>query len=134
MALHLRIARPVSDLARAVAMYVEGLGWQVLGSFEDHAGFDGVMLGVAGAGHHLEFTCCRDHPVAPTPTIEDLLVLYIPQFDEWAAACARMLAAGFEPVAAFNPYWDARGRSYRDPDGYRTVLCHGAWPREKPTG
>lgn len=60
---HLRIARPVTDLDRAVRMYVDGLGLQALGGFRDHEGFDGVMLGEPGAGHHLEFTVCRHHPV-----------------------------------------------------------------------
>jgi len=38
-----------------------------------------------------------------------------------------MLAAGFAPVASFNPYWDDRGRSFEDPDGYRVVLQRAAW-------
>ena len=124
----LRIARPVGDLARAVAMYRAGLGWHVLGSFVDHAGFDGVMLGLAGAPYHLEFTRCRHHPVAPTPTAEDLLVLYLPIEAEWQAGAARLLAAGFSAVTAFNPYSDHHGRTYVDADGYRVVLQHGAWP------
>ena len=45
---HLRIARPVIDLARSAKLYRDGLGLELLGSFEDHAGFDGVMLGVPG--------------------------------------------------------------------------------------
>ncbi|MBX3716527.1 MAG: VOC family protein [Burkholderiales bacterium] len=124
---HLRIARPVSDLARSCAMYRDGLGLRVLGSFEDHAGFDGVMLGLDGAGWHLEFTHCRTHPVAPAPTAEDLVVLYLPEAAGWEAANARMAAAGFRPVSSFNPYWDARGRTWEDPDGYRVVLQNAAW-------
>ena len=38
-----------------------------------------------------------------------------------------MHAAGFEPIPAFNPYWDHNGRTFEDPDGYRIVLEHGAW-------
>ena len=124
---HLRIARPVSDLARSCAMYRDGLGLRVLGSFEDHAGFDGVMLGLDGAGWHLEFTHCRTHPVAPAPTAEDLVVLYLPEAAGWEAANARRAAAGFRPVSSFNPYWDARGRTWEDPDGYRVVLQNAAW-------
>lgn len=124
---HLRIARPVTDLARAAAMYREGLGLRVLASFEDHAGFDGVMLGMDGAGWHIEFTHCRTHPVTPAPTAEDLVVLYVPEPAGWEAANVRMAAAGFRPVASFNPYWDARGRTWEDPDGYRVVLQQAAW-------
>jgi hypothetical protein len=119
---HLRIARPVSDLARSTGMYRRGLGLEVLGSFTDHDGFDGAMLGRAGAHYHFEFTRCRAHPVTPTPTVDDLLVLYIPEKREWRASCSKMLAAGFRRVASFNPYWEVRGRTYQDRDGYRIVL------------
>jgi hypothetical protein len=38
-----------------------------------------------------------------------------------------MVAAGFKQVASFNPYWDMRGRTYEDADGYRTVLEREEW-------
>ncbi len=124
---HLRIARPVRDLATTQAMYCQGLGLQVLGRFENHAGFDGVMLGTAGQDHHFEFTHCHSHVVLPAPTTEDLVVFYIPALSEWQAACARMTAAGFQHVASFNPYWDLHGHTYQDPDGYRVVLQNADW-------
>jgi len=124
---HLRIARPVSDLGRAAALYAGGLGWIELGRFGDHAGFDGVMLGLPDAGFHLELTRRRGHPVVPRPTAEDLLVLYVPDATAWAARCAAMADAGFAPVTAFNPYWEQRGRSFEDFDGYRVVIQRDAW-------
>ena len=123
----LRIARPVSDLERAAAMYRLGLGLREIGRFADHDGFDGVMLGTTGLGWHLEFTRCRAHPVRPAPTPEDLLVLYLPERAEWEAACASMRAAGFAEVEPFNPYWGRRARSFADADGYRVVLEPSAW-------
>jgi len=108
-------------------MYCRGLGLRVLAEFEDHDGFDGVMLGAAGGHYHFEFTRSRGHPVHPAPTVEDLVVFYVPSAREWRAACARMLPAGFRQVAAFNPYWDKRGRTYTDCDGYRVVLQQEAW-------
>jgi catechol 2,3-dioxygenase-like lactoylglutathione lyase family enzyme len=127
MAPHLRIARPVSDLARSIDMYCHGLGWRVLGSFENHAGFDGAMVGDPGGGYHFEFTRCRAHPVVPAPTPEDLAVLYIGDTADWTVACARMIDAGFTEVEPFNPYWKKRGRMFEDPDGYRVVLQNDAW-------
>lgn len=124
---HLRIARPVSNLSRTRAMYCHGLGLRIVGSFEDHQGFDGIMLGTPGANYHFEFTLCRAHPVAPAPTAEDLAVFYVPTLSDWQDACARMLAAGFRQVASFNPYWDIRGRTFEDPDGYRVVLQNAEW-------
>ncbi|MFC5473934.1 VOC family protein [Paraherbaspirillum soli] len=127
MKCHLRIARPVSDLSQTSSMYCEGLGLRVLGSFEGHEGFDGVMLGRAGSSYHFEFTHCRTHPVEPNPTSEDLTVFYLPDSTEWKDRCASMLAAGFRQVASFNPYWDARGRTFEDLDGYRVVLQNADW-------
>ncbi len=124
---HLRIARPVSNLARATDMYCRGLGLCIVGRFEDHAGFDGVMLGFAGAGYHFEFTRYRHHPVAPAPTPEDLVVLYLADETEWHAACDSLAGAGFDRVASFNPYWDEAGRTFQDPDGYRIVLQREQW-------
>jgi hypothetical protein len=39
-----------------------------------------------------------------------------------------MLDAGFDEVAPFNPYWQARGRTFRDHDLYHVVLERSAWP------
>ena len=52
---HLRVARPTDDLEAVVRFYRDGLGLDVLSEFNDHEGFDGVMLGRKGAGYHLEF-------------------------------------------------------------------------------
>jgi catechol 2,3-dioxygenase-like lactoylglutathione lyase family enzyme len=124
---HVRVARPVSDLGRAREMYCRGLGLRVLGSFQDHEGFDGVILGVPGGGMHFELTRCTAHPVAPSPSPEDLAVFYIPSAAGWRRACDDMLAAGFRRVASFNPYWERRGRTFEDPDGYRIVLQNARW-------
>jgi catechol 2,3-dioxygenase-like lactoylglutathione lyase family enzyme len=124
---HLRIARPVADLTKSQAMYCQGLGLTVLGHFENHEGFDGVMLGTQGAGYHFEFTRCASHPIMPMPTQDDLAVFYMPSASEWNAACAKMIAAGFKSVASLNPYWDRQGRTFEDHDGYRVVLQNAAW-------
>jgi hypothetical protein len=126
----LRIARPVADLECTETMYCQGLGLRVLGRFENHQGFDGIMLGVAGADYHFEFTHCRSHPVKPASTVEDLLVFYISSEHEWKARCAAMRTAGFATVASFNPYWVVSGRTFEDRDGYRIVLQHAEWKND----
>jgi len=110
-------------------MYVRGLGLHELGRFEDHEGFDGVMLGLAGSHYHFEFTYCRTHPVVPAPTPEDLVVFYLPDPAEWQSTCTRMQEAGFVEVASFNPYWNRSGRTFADHDRYRIVLQRGAWEK-----
>jgi len=108
-------------------MYRAGLGLVRVGHFDDHDGFDGVMLGLPGAGYHLEFTYCRTHPVAPAPTPEDLLVFYFPSRDAWESRCQAMLDAGFKRVSSLNPYWEQDGRTFEDHDGYRVVIQCAGW-------
>lgn len=123
----LRIARPVSELERSVAMYCKGLGLVETGRFENHAGFDGVMLGKPGLHYHFEFTHCRAHPVVPSPTPEDLIVFYLPDVAEWQRACGSLLSTGFAEVTSFNPYWQRHGKTFEDHDGYRVVLQQALW-------
>jgi hypothetical protein len=108
-------------------MYIQGLRIHVIASFQDHEGFDGIVLGKLGAQYHLEFTQCRDHPVKPAPTLEDLMVFYIPDKAEWENSCADLERASFRSVVSFNPYWDVDGRTYEDDDGYRIVLQNAEW-------
>lgn len=124
----IRVARPTDRLDEVVRFYRDGVGLTVLGSFNGHEGFDGVMLGLTGAPYHLEFTHAHGHPAGKAPTRENLLVFYLPDESKWRAAVARMEAMGYEPVTSFNPYWEVRGRTFEDPDGYRVVFQQAAWP------
>jgi catechol 2,3-dioxygenase-like lactoylglutathione lyase family enzyme len=124
----LRVARPSLDLDAATSFYTTGLGLDVLGTFADHAGFDGVLLGHAEWPYHLELTRRCDGPATPRCTDEDLLVFYLPDRAEWEAAVQRLHALGARSVPPSNPYWSAHGLTFRDPDGHRLVLQHGAWP------
>ena len=123
----MRVARPTDRFEEVVRFYRDGLRLTVLGAFVDHAGFDGVMLGVAGAPYHLEFTHQRGHTVGNAPTQDHLLVFYLPDHTAWLEATAHMEQAGYSPTASFNPYWDKQGRTYEDPDGYRVVLQNAEW-------
>jgi catechol 2,3-dioxygenase-like lactoylglutathione lyase family enzyme len=124
---HLRIARPTDNLDAVVAFYRDGLGFEVLASFQDHDGFDGVMLGTKDADWHLEFTRKAGHRAGEAPTKDNLLVFYLPDAAQWRAAVERLERAGYLPVPAFNPYWDRQGKTFADPDGYRVVLQNAKW-------
>ena len=125
----LRVARPSDNLEALLQFYRQGLGFALLYRFEDHDGFDGIMLGHEQAPYHLEFTRARGHVAGRAPTPDNLLVFYFPDTKEWQAAVGRMRDAGFSPVAAFNPYWDREGVTFEDPDGYRVVFQKAAWTR-----
>jgi hypothetical protein len=51
----------------------------------------------------------------------------MPPGSRLGAAVARLKERGHRPVM-FNPYWDRRGRTFADPDGYRVVLQNSPWP------
>ena len=123
----LRVARPSDDLEALLHFYQQGLGLKLLHRFEDHEGFEGIILGREGTPHHFEFTRAHRHRAGRAPTPDHLIVLYLPDAAEWAVAVQRMRDAGFDPVPAFNPYWDRDGVTFEDPDGYRIALQRAAW-------
>ncbi|MGL5386601.1 MAG: VOC family protein [Serratia sp. (in: enterobacteria)] len=123
----LRIARPTDHLTTIAEMYCQGLGFEQLGAFEDHQGFDGIMLGHPHHAYHLEFTHHRGVRVGRAPTQDNLLVFYLPEIASWRRGCDQMLASGFQLVPAYNPYWDVHGQTFEDLDGYRVVLQARAW-------
>lgn len=125
---HLRIARATDHLTEIIGFYRDGLGFEVIGSFEDHDGFEGVMLGHPQLPYHLEFTSQYGHAAGAAPNKESLLVFYLPIQKDWNDAVDRMISHGYEPVESLNPYWEARGRTFEDADGYRVVLQNASWP------
>ena len=125
----LRVARPTDNLAAIKKMYLSGLGLKVLAEFGGHGGFDGVVLGHPNHPYHFEFTSQPGHPVGQAPTQDHLLVFFVPDKSEWEHRCAQMLAAGFQAVKSYNPFWDQQGgRTFEDVDGYRVVIHNSAWP------
>jgi catechol 2,3-dioxygenase-like lactoylglutathione lyase family enzyme len=123
----IRIARPTDNLESLAKFYREGFGFKELFRFEDHEGFDGIMLGLPGASYHLEFTHARGHRVGRAPNPEHLLVFYLPEEAQWRAAVTRLVELGHGPVPPFNPYWERDGLTFEDPDGYRIVLQRAQW-------
>ncbi|WP_454199982.1 VOC family protein [Nocardia sp. Marseille-Q1738] len=118
-----RIARPTDRLDEVVRFYVDGLGLRELYRFENHAGYDGVMLGLPGTGYHLEFTSHVDGSPGDAPSAENLLVLYFEGETHMYDVAQRLGEFGVEPVPAENPFWAANGGlTFPDPDGWRVVL------------
>ena len=130
---HLRVARPTNDIQKLLPFYRDALGLSVLGSFEDHQGFDGIMLGFPKSFFHLEFTLHHGHFSPSAPTKENLLVFYYPDEHEWKNIINRFLKFGFEPVSSNNPYWNKKGITFEDPDGYRIVLQQTSWEKSNKT-
>ncbi|MBI3368774.1 MAG: VOC family protein [Burkholderiales bacterium] len=118
-----RSARPSNALGPLRRFYVDGLGLTVLAEWQDHEGFDGLVLGPQGGDWQIEFIVERGHEAPRAPTDEHLLVLYVDNVAEVRAAIARMAALGVAPSPPNNPYWSRRGAQFIDPDGYGVVVC-----------
>jgi|SRR5882672_1764605 len=123
----MRVVRPTDSLATIVEMYVRGLGFAVIYQFTDHEGFDGAILGHPKQPYHFAFTSKHGNRAGTAPTEDNLLVFFLPARSEWEETCERMLASGFRAVPSSNPYWERRGRTFEDADGYRVVLQNDAW-------
>ena len=86
-----------------------------------------VIIGHPFHSYHLEFTHHKDKRVGRSPTQDNLLIFYIPDQQAWADAGGKILRAGFNSVTSCNPYWDVRGSTFEDVDGYRVVLQNSEW-------
>jgi catechol 2,3-dioxygenase-like lactoylglutathione lyase family enzyme len=122
-----RIARPTDKLEEVVRFYRDGVGLPEIGSFSGHAGYDGVMLGMPGAGFHLEFTRHVHGSPGAAPSRDNLLVLYMPDAAARTAIAKRLEAMGYPEVEPENPYWKGKSVTIADPDGYRLVLFDGTF-------
>ena len=122
-----RVARPTDQLNEVVRFYTEGLGLQIIDRFENHQGFDGVMVGIPGESYHFEFVQQQGYSVGRAPTQDNLIVFYIPDRAEWQRSIVQVTSIGYEPVVSYNPYWDKNGSTFEDPDGYRVVLQNTEW-------
>jgi catechol 2,3-dioxygenase-like lactoylglutathione lyase family enzyme len=123
-----RIARASANLDALLPFYADGLGLQVLFRFDDHEGFDGLIIGHVGAPVHFEFTTCKEAVPTRIPDDDDLVVIYVGDTDEVRKIADRMSRNGFSPVASKNPYWDRTGVTFADPEGFRVVLESANWP------
>ena len=117
-----RVARPTASLSHIIDFYTNGLGLKEIGSFSEHEGISGIMLGLPDAAYHLEFTQHSDGAPCPPPTKDNLLVFYLPGIAIRNEIAQRLFNMGYPEVPPENPYWKSNGITIEDPDGWRIVL------------
>lgn len=118
-----RFARHTNNLEQLKSFYIDILGLELLGSFENHNGYDGVFIGKPNENWHLEFTK-SDEVVTFNFGEEDILVFYPNTKLEFELIHDKILANKIEFIEAKNPYWNENGKMILDPDGYRVVISH----------
>ena len=126
-ATQVRFARQTDQMDAIIRFYRDGLGLPIIASFDAHEGYDGVMFGLPGAAHHLEFVKHVHGSPGISPNKENLLVFYIPDADALQRKADHLHGMGYPAVPSENPYWDRNGAiSIEDPDGWRIVLMPSA--------
>jgi catechol 2,3-dioxygenase-like lactoylglutathione lyase family enzyme len=124
--MQVRTARPTADLEQSIRFYRDLVGFTLLASFEDHAGFSGAIFGMPDESRQLEIV--SHVGVLPTPTTEDQLVLYLGSTDAVSRLAQRLIDAGVGEREPSNPYWKTGGaRCFTDVDGYWLILSPSSW-------
>lgn len=119
----LRVARHTNNLQAITKFYTDIIGLHILGSFNNHAGYNGIFLGKEKWNWHLELTESGEKSAA-VPDADDLLVFYPSTQLEYDAIMQRIEAGGIEKLVARNPYWRENGVLVRDMDGFGVMISH----------
>ena len=119
--MHFRYARHTIDLEKIKNFYTEVVGLDVLGSFQNHDGYDGIFLGYPSADWHLEFTTSNHQP-SQSFDEDDILVFYVHSRVEMQAVKSKIHQVNIRLETARNPYWQLNGIMISDPDGYKIAF------------
>lgn len=117
----LRIARHTNNLEKIKSFYTTILGFELLGSFENHANYNGIFIGKPNLDWHLEFTQSVDK-VNHHFDEDDILVLYPETIAEYDWLISSITNNNINFVKPKNPYWTDNGKMILDPDGYRIII------------
>lgn len=121
--MNFRIARHTFDFEPIIKFYIDILGLELLGKFENHNNYDGIFIGKSNANWHLEFTKSNqkaDHKFDP----DDLLVFYPQTLDEYNKIIDCFKENNVHSIKPKNPYWLENGVTYLDPDNHRIVISN----------
>jgi len=122
----LRVARPSDNLGALLRFYEQGLGLTLLFRFENHEGFDGIMLGRPGAPYHFELPAPITTPQAAHPhRITSSSTFQMQMNGKWPSS--ECMTQASSPLRRLILTGIAGGVTFDDPDGYRVVLHQSAW-------
>jgi catechol 2,3-dioxygenase-like lactoylglutathione lyase family enzyme len=125
--MNLRIARHTNNLEKIEAFYVNILGFERLGGFQNHNNYDGVFIGKPKLDWHFEFTQSNEKANHHFDK-DDILVLYPETVLEYNNLINNILENNISIITANNPYWNdpevSGGKMFLDPDGFRIVISN----------
>lgn len=118
-----RLARHTNDLEKIKTFYVNVLGFEVLGSFENHDNYNGIFIGYPNSDWHLEFTK-SDSNANHFSDEDDIIVLYPETILKYNTLINSILDNNISIITSKNPYWNQNGKMILDPDGFRIVVSN----------
>ena len=101
----LRFARHTNNLEKIKSFYIDILGFDLLGSFENHDNYDGIFVGKPNLDWHLEFTKSNEI-VNFNFNEEDYLVFYPEDQDKYQTIIERISENNIEFIKSKNLYWN----------------------------
>jgi hypothetical protein len=119
----LRFASHTNNLEKIKSFYINTLGFELLGSFENHNNYDGIFIGKPNLDWHLEFTKYNDI-VEFNFGEEDYLVLYPENNFEYNSILEKISKNKIEFITSKNPFWNDNEKMILDPDGYQIIISN----------
>lgn len=116
-----RFARHTNNLEQLKVFYIDVLGFELLGSFENHNGYDGIFVGKPTENWHLEFTQTSEK-VNHSFDDDDILVFYPNTKLGFDSIIEKLKTNKIEFIEAKNPYWKINGKTILDPDGFHIII------------
>jgi len=121
--MNLRVARHTNDLEKIKSFYIDILGFELLGSFENHDNYDGIFIGKPNLDWHFEFTKSNEKSNHISDE-DDIIVLYPETILQYNQLIDNIEKFDISIIASKNPYWNVNGKLFTDPDGFRIIISH----------
>jgi hypothetical protein len=121
--MNLRVARHTNNLEKIKSFYIDILGFELLGSFENHDNYDGIFIGKPDLDWHFEFTMSNEKANHSFDE-DDIIVLYPKNINDFNKLTDNLLKLNISSVLSKNPYWNENGIMFLDPDGFRIIISN----------
>lgn len=118
-----RFARHTNNLVKIKSFYIDVLGFELLGNFENHNNYNGLFIGKPNENWHLEFTKSKEIINFNFGT-EDYLVFYPENAIDYNAIIKRIAENKIEFIQSKNPYWNENGKIILDPNGFSIIISN----------
>ena len=119
--MELRVSRHTNNLENIKSFYVNILGLEILGGFENHNNYDGIFIGKPSENWHLEFTKSKEK-ININCNEEDYLVFYPENQLEYDQILKNIETNNIKFITSKNPYWNENGKIILDPDGFGIII------------